>query len=461
MKKYDLAVIGGGPAGYHGAAYAARSGMKTVLFEGKVLGGTCLNYGCIPTKTLLNSAKLFYHVKHGEAFGVSCEEAVFEHGIVVKRKQGVVKKLVAGVENTEKFAGVEVFHKYVSFQSRENDGYILTDGEDFWKAEQVIVASGARAVLPSISGMEEARKRGIVVTSTELLDLDRIPEKLVIVGGGVIGLEMACYFAVAGSNVTVVETMPRIGGTIDADLALTVQKELERLGIVFRLNEKVFFIKGNEVSVMDNSGNSSRIEADKILLSVGRRPDLSSLGLEKAGLISGEGQIQIDQNLQMGIPNVYFVGDCNGRSMLAHTAYAEAEYVVDRMLGRRAELNYDWIPSVIYTFPEVASVGIDESEALRRGIKAVSVKIPMTFSGRYMAENENGRGFIKGIADRENGTLLGIHVISDYASEFIAVAGIMIRLGFTVWEAAHMIYPHPANCEMLKTVSEALAERIK
>lgn len=457
---YDLAVIGGGPAGYHGASYAAEAGLKTLLFEGEKLGGTCLNCGCVPTKAMLYSAKLRRHIEQGKLYGVDAKIDSYDHGAIVGRKDRIVSMLASGVAATEKRAGVEVINVNASFESREAGSYILIAGGKPFKARNVLVATGSEALIPPIAGINEALGQGFAVTSKELLDAKEIPKALVIVGGGVIGLEMACYFALAGSKVTVVETLPKIGGMLDDDLMLALKKELEQLGIRFRLNEKAYFIKDGEVSVMDSDGNSTKIPADKVLVCVGRKPLLGGLKLENIGIMLQNGRICVDDKLQAGLSGLFFIGDCNGRSMLAHTAYAEAENAVNQILGREGDLDYDLVPNVIYTLPEVASVGLDEATAAGRGIDTVSVKLPMAFSGRYVSENENGNGFMKGVAEKEGGKLVGIQVIGDYASEFIAAAGIMIKLGCTVKQAAQMIYPHPTNSEMLKNVCEALTNKI-
>lgn len=460
MERYELAVIGGGPAGYHGAAYASDAGMKTVLFEGDKLGGTCLNRGCIPTKTFLHSAKLLKNAKKGTVYGVNVQTEGLDHTAVLARKKRAVTKLVAGVASTEKRSGVDVIAQRAEILSKDSDGFVIRAGDQEIKAARVMVATGSESVIPPIMGLDRALESGFAVTSTELLDMEEIPSQLVIVGGGVIGLEMACYYAIAGSKVTVIEALPQVGGPIDKEVADELKKELEQLGIAFMLEKRVYFFGNGELSVMDENGSSEKVPADKVLISVGRKPKLEGIGVENAGVKLERGRVSVDDKMQAGVDGLYFVGDCNGKSMLAHTAYAEAECAVDIMLGKEASVDYDAVPGVIYTSPEVATVGLDEATAKQRGLSVVSAKLPMSFSGRYVAENDRGNGFIKGVAEKGSGRLLGIQVIGDYASEFIIAAGIMIKMGCTVKEAAKMIYPHPTNSEMIKTVCEALADKI-
>jgi dihydrolipoamide dehydrogenase len=449
---YDLIVLGGGPAGYLACERAGHGGLKTLLIEKEAIGGVCLNRGCIPTKTLLYSAKIKDGAENGKKYGVKAENITLDHKAVVKRKDKVVKKLTAGVKAQVQGSGTTIIDGEGIIVGQNADGFNVKVNDEVYTAKRLLVATGSLPVVPPIDGLKDGVQNGFVLTSREMLDIQEVPEKLVVIGGGVIGLEMASYFNSAGSNVTVVEMLPTIGGAIDSDISALLLKEYTSKGITFNLVSKVTNVKAGAV-VFEKDGQSVEVACDKVLLSVGRRPNSQGIGLESINVEVERGAVKIDERCMTNIQNVYCAGDVNGRSMLAHTAYRQAEVAVNNMLGRNDIMRYDAIPGVIYTNPEVAGVGLTKQKALELGMDVTEKVATMNYSGRYMAENERGEGIIKIIVDNKKNTLCGVHMIGNYASEIIISAGIMIEKEMSIKEIKELVFPHP-------TVSEVIREAI-
>ncbi len=447
--QYDLIVIGGGPAGYHVAALAGKSGLNTLLVEKRFLGGVCLNEGCIPSKTLLYSAKVLDHALNGAEYGVKAENVSFDHQKVLARKNKVVKILTAGIRNKLKKNRVTILEATGEIIGQNQSGFEIKAGEELYTGKYLLIATGSVPLFPPIPGITEAREEGALLTSREIFDLEKVPSSLVIIGGGVIGLEMAAYFNAAGSKVTIIEMLDHIGGEIDREISEILLKNYKKKGVEFRLNTQVTAINKGEVEFKTGDLTGS-IMADTILLSVGRRPFLSGLGIDKIGVVSEKGRIKVDEFCRTNIPGVYAAGDVNGRSMLAHTAYKEAEVCINNILGGNEGVNYNIIPSVIYTDPEVASVGETQASVEKKGIDYESVKISMRYSGRYLAEHEGGDGICKLIVDKQSRKLIGIQLISKYASEIIYGAGLMIEKEMKIDEIAKTIFPHPTVSEIIK-----------
>lgn len=446
---YDLIVIGGGPAGYLGAERAGHTGLKTLLLEKRRVGGVCLNEGCIPTKTLLYSAKIKDNAAHGSEYGVRIGDSAIDHKAVVARKNKVVGTLVGGVEATLKKSGVTTINAEGKITGKNADGYTVMDGKDVYTGKRLLIATGSVPAVPPIPGLAEGIGKGFVLTSREMLDLETVPENLVVIGGGVIGLEMASYFKSAGANVTVIEMLPTIGGPIDGDIAAILLRNLKKKGIDFKLGCKVTAIS-NAVEYTDSEGKPQRISADNVLLSIGRRPTAENLGLETIGVMTERGAIVTDSHMQTNVPGVYAAGDVNGKSLLAHTAYREAEVAVGHMTGVRDNMRYSAIPAVIYTSPEVAGVGMTAQQAKEKGLDVTEKSITMNYSGRYLAENNKGDGIIKLVVDNEWNKLVGVHMISGYASEIIYGATLMIEKEMTIDEIKQLVFPHPTVCEALR-----------
>ena len=450
MELYDLIVIGGGPGGYLCAERAAQGGMKVALFENRSLGGTCLNEGCVPTKTLLNSAKLYRHATESAAFGVTAEKVTFDHAKVMARKKKVVKLLVSGVKSTMKECKVTVIPERGVIQGRAEDGFAVTgDGGTAAVGRRLCIASGSEAAVPPIPGVAEGLKSGFVVTNREILDTDRLPQRLAVIGGGVIGLEMACYYASVGVEVTVIEMLDKIAGATDREICQILMDEYGKRGMTFKLSCKVLEVTGDSV-IYEEAGEKKAAPCDMVLMSVGRRPNTKGIGLEALQIETNRGAVVTDSHLCTNVSGVYAVGDCNGKLMLAHTAYREAEVAVNHMLGIPDEMRYEVIPSVIYTDPEVASVGESLESARSKGLDVKEVKLPMSYSGRYVAENERGKGFIKLVVDNAANRLVGVHMVGSYASELILPAAMMVDTQLPPQRLKKFVFPHPTVGEVIR-----------
>ncbi|HHW47952.1 MAG TPA: dihydrolipoyl dehydrogenase [Clostridiaceae bacterium] len=446
---YDLIVIGGGPAGYLGAERAGHAGLKTLLIEKRFIGGVCLNEGCIPSKALLYSAKIYDNARYGEKYGITVQNAVLDHEKVIERKNKVVKTLVGGVKAQLKRNNVTVVEGFGEIAGRNSEGYEVKVGNDTYTAKRLLIATGSMPIIPPIPGVREGIEKGFVLTNREILDLKTVPASLVIVGGGVIGLEMASYFNSAGSKVTIIEMLDHIAGNTDREISNILMKNYQKKGIEFKLNAKVVEVKEGSV-IYESNGEKFSAEADKVLMSIGRRPVVEGIGLENIGVEIEKGHIKVDERGKTNVPEVYAAGDVNGYSMLAHTAYREAEVCVNNMIGKKDIMRYNAIPSVIYTNPEVACVGETEETAKQKGIDYEVANISMRYSGRYVAENEGGDGICKVLVDKRYRKLIGAHMIGNYASEIIYGAGIMIETEMRVEDIKEIVFPHPTVCEIIR-----------
>ena len=458
---YDLAIIGGGPGGYVAAGRAGAAGLSVILFEKRELGGVCLNEGCIPTKTLLYSAKVYDYTRHAEQYGVSVEGSAIDFGAILKRKQKVVKKLVGGVRVQMKNAAVEVVKEPAVIQGKSADGIDIAAGESTYTARNLLICTGSEVAVPPIPGLREGLG-GVVVTNREILALEEKPEELVVIGGGVIGMEFASFFNSIGTKVTVVEMLPKILGPMDDEISAMLQAQYAKKGVEFHLSCKVVAVEGNEVVYEDPEGNTCRAKGDKILVSVGRRANFQDIGLENIGVelaLNPAGRpygIKVDDHMRTNVPGVYAAGDVTGFSMLAHTASREGEVAVNNILGKEDRMHYDAIPGVVYTNPEVAGTGLTEAEAAKKGLDYVALKLPMAFSGRFVAENERGEGLCKIIADAQSHRVLGVHMLGNPCSEIIQSACIAIEQKMTVEQLKEVVFPHPTVSEILKETAFTL-----
>ena len=442
--KYDVAIIGGGPAGYTAAEKAAKGGLSTVLFEKNALGGVCLNEGCVPTKTLLYSAKTYDQIKHASKYAVSAENPSFDYPKIIARKNKVVKKLTAGIRMKMKESGVEVIAGEAMIQGKTDEGNILIQcAEQVYEAKNLLVCTGSESVIPPIPGVNETE----YWTSREALQSKELPASLIIIGGGVIGMEFASFFNSMGTEVQVVEMLDKILGPMDKELSDMLQAEYAKRGVKFYLGHKVTGIHGQEVTV-EKDGESFTLH-EKVLLSVGRRPVTKGFGLGTLALEPYRNGIKVNEYMQTSLPNVYACGDITAFSLLAHTAVSEAEVAIDHILGKARAMSYKAIPGVVYTNPEIAGVGKTEEELQTSGTPYQVKKIPMAFSGRFVAENEMGNGVCKLIL-AEDGTLIGAHLLGNPASELIVIAGIAIEKGMKAEELTSFVFPHPTVGEILK-----------
>lgn len=443
--KYDVAIIGGGPAGYTAAEKAAKGGLSTVLFEKNALGGVCLNEGCVPTKTLLYSAKTYDQIKHASKYAVSAENPSFDYPKIIARKNKVVKKLTAGIRMKMKESGVEVITGEAMIQGKTDEGNILIQcAEQVYEAKNLLVCTGSESVIPPIPGVNETE----YWTSREALQSKELPASLIIIGGGVIGMEFASFFNSMGTEVQVVEMLDKILGPMDKELSGMLQAEYAKRGVKFYLGHKVTGIHGQEVTV-EKDGESFTLHGEKVLLSVGRRPVTKGFGLETLALEPFRNGIKVNEYMQTSLPNVYACGDITAFSLLAHTAVSEAEVAIDHILGKARAMSYKAIPGVVYTNPEIAGVGKTEEELQASGTLYQVKKIPMAFSGRFVAENEMGNGVCKLIL-AEDGTLIGAHLLGNPASELIVIAGMAIEKGMKAEEIKSFVFPHPTVGEIIK-----------
>ena len=446
---YDLIVLGGGPAGYNAAERAGHAGLKTLVIEERALGGVCLNEGCIPTKTLLYSAKIYDYSKHGADYGVTFDSAKIDHAFVVERKNKVVKQLVSGVGGKLKKSGVEVVYSTAMIKERNSDGFVVIAGDKEYVGKQLLITTGSAPALPPIDGLSDSIKSGFALTNREVLDLKAIPKVIVVVGGGVIGLEMASYFNSVGSKVYVLEMMDHIAGAVDREISKMLEKEYAQRGVEFILGAKVTSIKNNAVTY-EKDGKVQAIDADYALVSIGRRPRTAGIGCENIGLKLERGAIVTNEYGKTNVPGVWAAGDVNGKSMLAHTAYREGEVCINNILGKKDRVNYNSIPAVIYTNPEVASVGETTESAKEKGLDVSIKTVTLKYSGRYIAENEHGNGILKIIIDNKHQNIVGLHMIGSYASEIIYGAAMMVETEMRVSDIQKLVFPHPTVCEVIR-----------
>lgn len=444
----DLVIIGGGPAGYVAAERAGAKGLKVVLFEKRELGGVCLNEGCIPTKTLLYSAKIYDSAIHGDKYGVFAKDATFDFGKIVDRKTRVVRRLVAGVGAKMKAHGVQVVKGEAMIEGRSSEGIkISCNGEQFLAAN-LLICTGSEAFVPPIPGLKEAGD--IILTNREILALKEQPESLVIIGGGVIGMEFASFYNSLGTKVTVVEMLPEILNGLDKELSAMLRGIYAKKGVEFNLSCKVTKIDGNVVTYVDAENNEHTVSGDKILVSVGRRPVTAGFGLENLGIELNRGGIKVDNKMRTNVPGVYAAGDVTGFSLLAHTASREGEVVVNNLTGREDSMRYDAIPGVVYTNPEISGVGLTEESAKQKGIAYKVASLPMAYAGRFVAENEGGNGVCKVLVGQKYGEVLGVHMLGNPSSEMIYGACMAIEAEMTIKELEEVVFPHPTVSEIFK-----------
>lgn len=444
--KYDVAIIGGGPAGYTAAERAAAGGLSTLLFEKNALGGVCLNEGCVPTKTLLYSAKVYDTIKHAPKYAVKAENPTFDFPKIIARKNKVVKKLTAGIRMKMTEHGVVVVNGEAEIKGRAADGTLsISCGEETYEAANLLICTGSESVIPPIPGLAETA----YWTSREALQSKELPASLVIIGGGVIGMEFASFFNSMGTEVHVVEMLDKILGPMDRELSEMLQAEYAKRGVKFYLGHKVTGVHGTEVSV-EKDGETFILHGEKVLLSVGRRPVTKGFGLETIAPEPFRNGIKVNEFMQTSIPNVYACGDITAFSLLAHTAVSEAEVAINHILGKTsAGMSYKAIPGVVYTNPEIAGVGKTEEELQAAGVPYITKKIPMAFSGRFVAENEMGNGICKLIL-AEDETIIGAHLLGNPASELIVIAGLAIEKGMKTDELKAIVFPHPTVGEIIK-----------
>jgi len=453
MGTYDVIIIGGGPGGYVAAERLGAAKKKVLLIEKAALGGTCLNVGCIPTKTLLSSAKHYAHALEGEKFGIKASGVSYDWTAMQAWKREVVEKLRGGIAMTEKKLGVEVVAGEAKLigpgrvEARDAAG-----AATLHEAPAIIVATGSVPAMPPIPGSKDNPK---VVDSTGLLELEEVPKRLCVIGGGVIGVEFAGLFAALGVAVEVVEMMDEIVPFMDKEQAPILRRAMK--GVTFRLGCKVERIEGAVVLYKTKEGADARAEADLVLMAVGRKPVLDGWGAKEAGLDTSPKGVAVDERMRTNLPGVWAVGDVTGRSLLAHSAYRMADVAVaDILAGGAASRNanvmrYNAVPWAVYGITEAAGVGMTEQEAQAKGIEIKKASLPLRVSGRFCAENGfAAQGAVKVIADKASDRMLGVHVVGSYASEMIWGAAALIEQELRVQDVKEVIFPHPTVCEAIR-----------
>ncbi|MCD8092486.1 MAG: dihydrolipoyl dehydrogenase [Bacteroides sp.] len=448
--KYQVAIIGGGPAGYTAAEAAGKAGLSVVLFEKQNLGGVCLNEGCIPTKTLLYSAKTYDGARHASKYAVNVPEASFDLPKIIARKQKVVRKLVLGVKGKLTAHNVVL----VSGEATVIDKNHVQCGEETYECDNLLLCTGSETFIPGIPGVNTVP----YWTHRDALDSKELPASLAIIGGGVIGMEFASFFNSLGVQVTVIEMLDEILGGMDKELSAMLRAEYAKRGINFMLSAKVVSVA--EASVEDGqpqiqvnyetAEGAGSVVAAKLLMSVGRRPVTKGFGLENLNLEKTErGNICVNEQMQTSVPGVYACGDLTGFSLLAHTAVREAEVAIHTITGKKDAMSYRAISDVVYTNPEIAGVGETEESLQKKGATYRTVKLPMAYSGRFVAENEGVNGVCKLLLAGDD-TVLGAHVLGNPASEIITLAGMAIELKLTAGEWKKIVFPHPTVGEIFK-----------
>ena len=477
-RTYNLIIIGAGPAGYNAAERAAAAGLRTLLIEKQQLGGVCLNWGCIPTKTLIAAAKHYQIASTSADFGVIADNVTFDWTTAMARKARTVETLRAGITARLEHRGVTV----ISGEARFIDPRTLSVAGSTYSAERILIATGARPAVPSIPGASTA------LTSRQILELPQIPESLAVIGGGVIGIEFASLFAALGTQVTVIEMLPEILPSIDPESAALLRGRLENR-ITFELAAQVTQITPNRIHYtpasrpaqsgsaasppnpaapaapapsrpaaspaaappLSDPPQAAHITAEAVLLAVGRTP--VTAGLENLGLDINRGAVVVDEHMRTNLPGIWAAGDCTGLSLLAHSAYRMGEVAVNDILGRPDRMRLHAVPSVVYSLPEAAGVGITEHQARASGREAVTRKLPMQYSGRYLAEYGREPGFGKIVIDPRTRTLLGVHLVGGQCSETIWGAAALIEGEFRVQDIRELIFPHPTVAEIMREVT--------
>ena len=440
----DLIIIGSGPGGYRAAEQAARHGKTVTIFERAEAGGTCLNCGCIPTKALCRNAEVLLTLREAEVYGLRDVHYIVDFATVMERKQKVVEQLRNGVETLMGLPGIT----FVRGEARFEDERTIICGDERYTATDIIIATGSDAKMPPITGIDQAH----VVTSTELLNIDHIPQRLCIVGAGVIGMEFASIFNALGSEVTVVEFLKECLPPFDGDIAKRLRQQLSKRGVEFFMQSGVKEITSDEV-VFERKGKESRVTADLVLVATGRAPRTNGLCLENAGIATERGAVVVDDDMRTTVPHVYAIGDVNGRCMLAHAATCQGQHVVNRLLGIEDHFDLKAIPAAVFTHPEAGCVGMTEEQCKDGGLDYVCKKGYYRANGKALAMNEV-EGLVKMIASTD-GHILGCHVLGAHAADMVQEMSCLMAKGCTVSELRDMVHIHPTLGEMLQEAAAA------
>ncbi|MEO1408626.1 MAG: dihydrolipoyl dehydrogenase [Bacteroidota bacterium] len=460
--KYDLTVIGSGPGGYVAAIRAAQLGLKTAIIERySTLGGTCLNVGCIPSKALLDSSE-HYHNAVGKfaEHGIDVKSVKVNMPQMIKRKDEVVEQTCKGVDFLMKKNKIDVYHGHGSFVDAHTIQITKDDGSsEQLETDKTIIATGSKPIVPAAFNYDKNR----VITSTEALNIQKVPKRMVIIGGGVIGLELGSVYARLGTEVEVVEFMDRIIAGMDRDCSKELQRSLKKVGVKFHLKHKVTGVKATKTSVTvdvqkRDSEDTFSLKADYCLVAIGRRAYTDNLGLDKVGIQTDEkGRIEVDAQLQTNVPGIYAIGDVIKGAMLAHKAEEEGTFVAEVLAGQHPHIDYNLIPGVVYTWPEVAGVGQTEDQLKEAGVPYKSGKFPFRALGRARASMDI-EGMVKVLAHGETDEILGVHMVGPRVADIIAEAVTLMEFRASAEDAARMSHAHPTYTEAVKEAALAATE---
>lgn len=455
---FDVAIIGSGPGGYVAAIRCAQLGFKTALVERyKTLGGTCLNVGCIPSKALLDSSEHFYNASHTfSTHGIKLQNLEVDMPQMIKRKSEVVDQNVKGIAFLMKKNKIEVFHGHGSFKDHNT---LLIDGKNELKAKNFIIATGSKPITPAAFNYDKQR----VITSTEALNIDKLPKKMVLIGAGVIGLELGSVFLRLGTEVEVVEYMDRVLPGMDKDCARELKKVLKKQGMKFHLSHKVTSVKGTKTKAVVEfepvaGGDAQKVEADYCLIAIGRRAYTDNLGLENVGVkTTDRGKIIVDEHLRTSAGNIYALGDVIDGAMLAHKAEEEGVFVAEQLAGQKPHIDHNLIPGVVYTWPEVSSVGKTEEQLKEAGIPYKKGKFSYKALGRARASMDVD-GLVKVLAHKDTDEVLGVHITGARAADMIMEAVALMEFRATAEDMARICHPHPTYTEAIKEAALAATD---
>ena len=452
MSTYDVGIIGGGPGGYVAAIKAAQLGGSVCLIEKGEWGGTCLNRGCIPTKTLFAVANLATQVQEASAFGININgEATIDYAQVLDHKASVIKQLTGGIAQLLKANGVDTYNGTATLTDKNTIVVGKPDGTtEQLHAKNIVIATGSEPAEPPVFEIDEEQ----VLTTTGILNLTELPESLLIVGGGVSGCEFASIFSAFGCQVTVLELLPTILATEDVQVIRHIQLFMKRKGITIHTGAKLTHVKKSEAGVTAVLESGEELIAEKMLVSIGRRYNTEKIGLEAVGVHTDSGKIVVDAQMQTNVPGIYAVGDVASRYLLAHVASAEGKVAAQNSLGDRVEMDYQVIPWCVFTLPEIGHVGMTEKEATDEGYEVKIGRFPYAANGKALGLGETD-GFVKTVSDVESGDILGVHIVGAQASTLIHEAAVAVRLGASAADIAHTVHAHPTLSEMVMESAEA------
>ena len=454
MKKYDIIVLGGGPGGYVAAIKGAQLGASVLLIEGHKIGGVCLNYGCIPTKTLLRTANLYKDMLSASEFGIDMPDSAkitINWDKLMYRKENVVNQLTGGVRQLIKQNGIDYIEGFGTVLDKSS---VEVNGETYY-CKNIILATGSSTMIPDIPGLKSSYAQGIAIDSKGAISLKKRPDSLTILGGGVIAVEFATLYNSLGTDVTLLQRSDTILKNLDADVQKTMQSHLEKEGVNIITNVSIDKIDGHEV-LYHVGERSESVHSEHILISLGRRPNLK--GFENLHLSQSKQGIQVDDHMETSIKGVYAIGDLNGKYMLAHVASAEGIIASESIMGKKSVINYRRVPSCIYSFPEVGVVGYTEKEAHEAGYNVDTSLFPLSANGKALAQGDQ-TGFVKIIFDKTYGEVLGVHIVAAHATDMIAEATASLELEATVYDLAKTVHPHPTLSEVVMEAAHGAVDK--